>query len=164
MKNTKTNGKRRTPAKDAVSREAAKAVDERISEMVGPNEERWWTLYYAVLARHLDEAASADSRLAAATGVSPGRAQLLWMLGAWIAARRLSTAQLFELGSSEEAMQLCTEALARGIREPAGDGEVIQFPRGGRCWIGDLRPAEEPPEEEGDETFAPGMEEMVGLA
>lgn len=157
MKATKSTRPR--VSKDAVSPAAAKTVDDRISEMVGPNEERWYTLYYAVLARHLDEAENATSRLEAATGVSPGRAQLLWMLGAWIAARRLSTAQLFELGSSEEGMQLCTEALARGIREPAGDGEVIQFPRGGRCWIGDLRPAKAPPEEEeGDETFAKAEE------
>ena len=38
--------------------------------------------------------------------------------------------------------------LARGLREPAGAGQVMRFPR---ClWIGDPLPAEAFPEEEGE--------------
>jgi hypothetical protein len=155
MKATKSTRPR--VSKDAVSPAAAKVVDDRISKMVGPNEELWWTLSYGVLEGRFEEVCRADLAMAtAAPCLSPGRADLVRLLGAWVATRGFSTAQLFELGSSEEAMHLCEEALARGRREPAGDGEVFRFPR---CfWVGDPLPAEAPPEEEEDETFAKAEE------
>jgi hypothetical protein len=153
MKGSKTKGKLRTPAKDAISREAAEAAVVRFAEIFEtPNGKRWMTLLGAVFDRKSEEAKRRDTEMATATDLADGTAQLLAVLGEMLAVRRLSTAQLFELGSSEEAMQLCTEALARPVREPAGDGHVLRFPR--FIWIGDPLPAEAPPEEEKDETFA----------
>lgn len=152
MKSTKTNGKRRVPAKDVISHAAAKAFAARIDEMIVPKES-WKPFGYAILNRRMEEIERYEAELSTATGDGLGMGQLLCALGEIVALRRLSTAQLFELGSSEEAMRLCTESLARGLREPAGDGEVIRFPR--FRWVGDPLPKEAPPEEEDeDETFA----------
>lgn len=166
MKNTKPNGKRRAPAKDAISHAAAEAAWTRVSEISGPHEERWYTLCLSLLDARCEANNRRDDEMALAASITPTPAQVLCTLGGMIALRRFSIAQLFELGSSEEAMQLCTEVLARGLREPAaevGKGHVLRFPR---CmWFGDPLPAEEPPEEEGDETYAPGPDdEMAGLA
>lgn len=149
---TKTNAKR-VPAKDAISRVAAEAAYTRVSEMSGPHEERFITLCLAILDQCHD-GSRREAEMARAAGIPPLPAQLLCVLGEMIAVRRLSTAQLFELGSSEEAMQLCTEALARGLREPAaeaGKGHVLRFPR--FPWVGDPLPKEAPPVKE-DEKVA----------
>jgi hypothetical protein len=162
---TKTNGKRRAPAKGAISREAAEAAWTRVSQISGPNEERWFTLVHSLLDAREDAFFRCDNEMALAAGITPQPAQALSALGGIVALRRLSLAQLFELGSSEEAMQLAAEVLARGFREPAaevGKARVLRFPRW--CWLGDPIPAEEPPEEEGDETYAPGPDGMVGLS
>ena len=142
MKSTKTTGKRRAAAKDVVSRAAAKAFAARIDEMIVPNES-WKPFGYAILNRRMEEIKRYEGDLATATGDGLGMGQLLCALGEIVALRRLSTAQLFELGSSEEAMQICAEAFARGHKEPAGEGgQVFRFPR--YLWA-DPQPREAPP-------------------
>jgi hypothetical protein len=147
MKKTNANP---VPAKDAISHAAAEAAWTRLSEMSGPREEQWYTLVFSVLNQRCLDDERRDDEMALAGGIRPVPAQVLTVLGQIIALRRLSAAQLFELGSSEEAMQLCREALARGVREPAGDGLVLRFPR--FRWVGDPAPKEAPPEKEEDET------------
>jgi len=110
--------------------------------MVGPHEELFWTLRNGVLDGRMEEAERLDDEMATGTCLTPGRAFLLRLLGVWVATRHLSAAQLFELGSSEEAMQLCRESLAKGVREPAGDGQVLRFPR--FLWEDDPLPKEAP--------------------
>jgi hypothetical protein len=146
----KTNVKP-APAKDVISREAAKAFDTRIEGMLGSVVERWSPFVYAIFDQRLNELDRRNDEMALATGLSAGMAQLLCALGETIAMRR-SSAELLELGSSEEAMQLCAEVLARGSREPtaeAGKGHVLRFPR--FRWKTLPTPVEAPPEEE-DET------------
>jgi hypothetical protein len=151
-KSTKTNGKRRAAAGGTVSRAAAGVAWRRLRGIFEtPNGERWMTLVTAIINLRRDEAIGRDDEMGAVTDTGRGGGQLLCVLGEILALRRFSTAQLFELGSSEEAMHLCTEALARGLREPAGDGQVIRFVRRHR-WTGDPPPEEPLPEE--DETFA----------
>jgi hypothetical protein len=159
MKSTKTNGKRQSPARDTVSRAAAGVAWRRLRGIFEtPNGERWMTLVTAIINLRRDEAIGRDDEMGAVTDTGRGGGQLLNVLGEILALRRLSTAELFELGSSEEAMHLCTEALARGLRESAGDGQVLRFIRRHR-WTGEPLPKEAPPEKEEDETFAPGMDE-----
>lgn len=147
MKSTKTTGKRRAPAKRAISRAALGAAWDRIAEIFKtPNGDRWMTLLSAVIDQRADEARHRDDEMLAATGLGDGfgTAQLFCVLGEILALRRFSSAELFELGSSEEALLLCREAFARGLREPTGDGgQVIRFHRS--PWIADPTPREEPP-------------------
>lgn len=153
MKSTKKIGKQ-APAKDAISRADAEAVRSRLAKMFWPNKERSQTFMYQLFDLYRKECEREDDEMIPATGLTPANAQVLCLLGQTLAARRRSTAQLVALGLSEEAMQLCTEALARGIREPAGDGHVLRFPRyKWRPVHTGPTPEEAPPEEE-DETFA----------
>ena len=146
MKSTKTTGKRRAAAKDVVSAATAAVAWRDLNEIFRtPNGDRWFTLLHAILLLHREEALSRDDEMARQTNTGAGGGQLQSVLGEILALRRFSTAQLFELGSSEEAMQLCREALTRGLREPVGGGAVvIRFQRRHR-WTGDPLPEEAPP-------------------
>ena len=153
MKKTKTTGKRRAAAK-AVDPVAAKAFEARIDKMIGPDVEKSWKWFvYAVLNRRREVLEQNEDELATKADCELGIGQLLSVLGEMVALRRLSTAQLLELGSSEEAVQICAEAFARGHIEPAGVGQVVRFPH--YLWRSDPLPKEAPPEEKDeDETFA----------
>jgi hypothetical protein len=147
---------RRAPAKDAISPAAVKTARARVIDTAGANAERWNTLVFGMLNRKEAAGERRDAEMAKATGLSAADASFLCVLGEMIATSRLSTKQLFELGSSEKAIGICTEVLAQGLSETAGDGHIIRFPRS--RWHG-LRPlTEAPPVEEKDETFA-GAEE-----